>query len=315
MRRATNAVAATALLCAGCGNYSTEDLEFLVALPQKDDLTVAVPAPSASGAAVVCPVRSADTWAWAKPTSDSLNAAVGWIVGLVDVVRRYPPTWRDADQRGWGPFDAEEHPGREIQVLIDRSYPPALGGRPQFHYQFQARWKGAPDFTTIIEGWFDGASASRGSGDVTLFFQSFWDLGMNQPDTPHGDMHIVYDRASDPVTIALDFTQDGFGVVLFRYEYTGYAGGRGNFNYRFRNLTGDEAVVRASYDAAGAGRAAVSFTPNLSPVSYGYDECWDANACLVYVNDPFGMCLATPPPTACSFGSVSACPTVPVPPF
>lgn len=295
--------AAAALVCAGCGTYSTEDLRFLGALPHSEDLRVDVPEQANGNAATVCATRSADMWLWAKPTSDRLNAGVAFVVGLVDLVRRHPPTWRDDDQRRWGPFDADEHPGREIQILMWRTYPSELGGAPQYDYEFQARWKGTPDFTTVIEGSFEGHSASRGNGTVTLYFQSLWDLQMNEADAPHGTMLIEYERAAEPATIVLDLGQQGFGVASFRYEYAGYADRRGTFRYRFQNAAGEVAQVTSSFDAAGAGRAAVEFWSTRGNGSF--QQCWDSTACLVYVDDPLNLSCGAAP---CSFGLPTDCP-------
>jgi len=43
-----------------------------------------------------------------------------------------------------------------------------------------------------------------------------------------------------------------------------------------------------------------------------FEQCWDASACLVYVNDPQDYSCSTPP---CSLGEVGSCPAVPSPPF
>ncbi len=93
--------AAASLALAGCGNYSTEDLRFLAALPRREDLRVAVPSQTgASALSVACAGGTADVWLWAKPTSDGLNSGVDFVLTLVDAVRRYPPTWREKDARG-----------------------------------------------------------------------------------------------------------------------------------------------------------------------------------------------------------------------
>jgi len=203
MRSLTRGALAAAIALAGCGNYSTEDLRFLAALPQREDLKVEVPSEGTAGALGVCLSGTADVWLWAKPTSDGLNAAVGFLVSLVDAVRRIPPTWRTEDARGWGPFDDERHPGNELRIVIVRRYPPASGGEPVHDYVFQARTKGTLPFFSILGGTFQGGSASRGSGGLVLDFEALWALGMNEADTPHGSMQVLYDRASDPVTIAL----------------------------------------------------------------------------------------------------------------
>ncbi len=314
MRWVNRALVASVLVCAGCGNYSTEDLEFYAALPRREDLRVAVPADGTAGAATVCGALGADDeWLKAKPTSDGLNRGVGFFVGLIDVVRRYPPTWRGDDQRRWGPFVDDKHPDREVQVLITRTYPSP--GAPVYSYQFQARPKGDGAFTTIIDGLFEGPSASRGKGSVSLFFQRFWDLGLNEWDTPHATAEAIYDRASDPVTISLDLQQEGFGVVGFRYEYVGYADGRGSFSYRFQDAAGNVLQASAAYDATGAGRSRVSFTRagEITPIGY-FDQCWDSSACLVYVYDPLNLTGTVVPP-ATEAGDLAQCVPVLNPPF
>jgi hypothetical protein len=315
MRSATRVTAALVLALAGCGNYSTEDLRFLAALPTREDLRVAVPARASAAAALTaapdpCPAGTADVWLWAKPTSDGLNRGVHFLVSLVDAVRRQPPSERGEDLRRWGPFPDERHPGHEIQIVIVRSHPAELGGAPRHAYAFQAR-EGAGPFRDVLSGSFDGPSSSRGRGTLTLDFQALWELHMNDPTTPHGTMQVTYDRASDPTTIALQLTSDGFGVAQFDYGYSGYSDGRGAFDYRFRN-GGDTLTVVTSYDAAGAGRARVDYTPWWSPTPVGtFRHCWSAAACLTYVDDPTSYSCGAP----CSLGDIAACVPVPAPPF
>jgi hypothetical protein len=321
------AAAAVAGLAAGCGNYSTEDLRFLSALPQRDDLRVAVPATAAPAAgaltglttaAAACPAPGeANLWLRAKETSDGLNSGVDFVVGLIDAVRKYPPTARDDDYRRWGPFDDDKHPGREIQVVIERKWPSSGGGAPRYEYRFEARVKGTSTFTWLIWGFFDGASASRGSGEVTLDFEAFWASGMNDAGTPRGSMVIGYDRASQPVTIDLDLfgtATGGFGVPRFAYGFSGYADGGGAFDYLLVNaLSGDKLTVKASWSATKAGRLNVFYeVAPPSTLTGTFDQCWDSAGCLVYVNDPANLSCPVGP---CSTGLVSACATVPVPPF
>jgi hypothetical protein len=313
MRSATRVTAALVLALAGCGNYSTEDLRFLAALPTREDLRVAVPARGSAGAALTaaapdpCPAGTADVWLWAKPTSDGLNRGVHFLVSLVDAVRRQPPSERGEDLRRWGPFPDERHPGHEVQIVIVRSHPAELGGAPRHAYAFQAR-EGAGPFRDVLSGTFDGASSSRGRGMLTLDFQALWDLHMNDPATPHGTMQVTYDRASDPTTIELALTSDGFGIVRFDYGYSGYSDGRGAFDYRFRSGAGDVLTVATSYGGAGLGRAAVGYVAAGGGTG-SFDLCWDPGACLTYVRDPANF--SCPAHASCSLGTVDECPAVP----
>lgn len=305
---------ALAAALAGCGNYSTEDLRFLAALPQREDLRFAVPPSAREGALSHCATRDAALWLEAKPTSDAINAGVDFLLALVDVVRRQPPTWRSEDARGWGPFDSEDHPGREIQILIGRSYPGDLGGLPRYGYVFQARREGTPEFTSIVAGAFDGGSASRGRGWIVLDFDAMTALGMQGPDTPAGTMQVAYDRASDPATLQLALSDGGFGAVQFGYRHAGYAAGGGVFDYALRDpATGNLFFLSTGFDAQGAGRALVGFrTPG--GFEGGFQQCWDAAACLVYVLDPANY-SCDPPDEPCSLGLAADCPEVPASPF
>jgi hypothetical protein len=329
MRSVTRAAVLAALALAGCGDYSTEDLRFLAALPQREDLKVEVPADAeaaavavakgtavAQGPTAACGLGSADVWLWAKPTSDGLNAGVEFVVGLVDVVRRAPPTWRQEDARGWGPFDDENHPGREIQIGIARTYPEELGGAPRHLYAFQARVKGTQEFTTIIFGAFDGGSAAHGSGWVALYFDALWALGMNDATSPHGTMQIAYDRSGDPVTIQLWLAQGGFGNEAFGYRFGGYADGSGVFDYAFRDGAANLLVVSTGYDAVGAGRAHVAFAPAGGGPVGQFDQCWDEGACLVRVDDPGNYsCVPAEWGGACTRGDAALCASIPPSPF
>ncbi len=313
MRSWTNAsAAAAALALAACGNYSTEDLRFLAALPQKEDLAFVVPAPQ-SGALSACPPGNATVWLEAKPTSDKINAGVDFLLALVEYVRRQPPTWRTTDARVWGPFDSKEHPGREIEVVMGRSYPVELGGRPRYSYAFLARWKGAADFTPIIGGALDGGSASHGKGGIVLDFDAMAQLGMADATTPAGTMQIAYDRTSDPATIQLVLSNDGFGAIQFGYRWAGYAAGGGLFEFAIRDQAGNLLYVSTGFDAEGAGRAAVAVQGAGGAIG-GFRQCWNAGACLVFVDDPLNWsCPAAEQP--CSYGVETACPAVPASPF
>jgi len=317
MRSVTrSAVVALAFALGACGNYSTEDLRFLAALPRSEDLQVGVPSGGSSGAVTVCgSLGAADVWLKAKPISDGLNRGVEFVISLVDVVRRYPPADREDDLRRWGPFPSDKHPGREIQVTITRAYPYGADGPPVHDYRFEARVVGDLTFTPLIVGSFTGASSSRGHGTVDLYFENFWSVGMNEDTTPHGTMHIEYHRDADPVLIDLGLTNGGFDVVQFGYQYTGYADGQGAFQYAFEKpVIRDRLVVTTGYDASGAGRAEVTYTPADGSTPGGFRQCWDAAACLTYVDDPgnFSCPLFSRP---CSGGDIGQCPAVRIAPF
>lgn len=329
MRSPTRLGAALLLLAAGCGTWSNEDVRFLAALPARDELHVTVPeglaavsdaAPGAPATGRVAatlpwcgPLGGAQTWLWAKPTADRLNASVDWVIGLVDVVRRYPPTTREADARSWGPFDDEQHQGIELRIVIVRSWPSGPEGPVEHAYAFEARRKATTEpFTAILSGAFVGASSLRGRGTLVLAFDRIRELGMHDPDAPTGEMRIGYDRSADPRTTQLTLAQsEGFGLAQFDYGFAGYADGRGRLSYAFKNDQGDRAEVSAGWNAVGGGQADVRYFPAAAGGAWvGYHQCWNLLACLVYSDDVNGYSCGG---GACAGGALSDCPAVPPP--
>jgi len=300
--------AAAALALAACGNYSTEDVRFLAALPTRGDLHVHVPASGASSALAACDTGEATVWQGAKAVSDGLDGGVDFIVGLVDSVRRLEPSERAEDMRRWGPFDDDRHPGREIQVVITRVTGPDGGVAHRF--AFEARVKGQPDFTPVVTGAFEGPSASVGKGSIELSFEALWSLGMNDSSTPHGALLATYDRTGEPRRVSIAIVGGALGLGSFSYDFEGWVDGSGSFSYRIPKGL-DKLYISSSFDSAGAGRAAVSYVTWLG-LGGSFEQCWDAAACLVYVNDPQNYSCSTPP---CSLGEVASCPAVPSPPF
>jgi len=326
---------AVGLLAAGCGTWSNEDVRFIAALPTTEELRVELPSglatvAEASGQAPTSravaaslpwcgPDRTAETWLWAKPTSDRLNTSVEWVIGLVDVVRRYPPTTRSEDARIWGPFDDDRHPGIQLRVVIVRSWPSGPDGPVEHAYAFEARREALDEpFTAILYGTFVGPSSLRGRGGLTLAFDEFWRLAMADPDAPTGEMRVTYDRTADPRTTQLTLAQsDGFGLAQFDYGFAGYADGSGRLSYAFVNAAGDRAEVAAGWNAPvpaieHGGQADVRYFPaGAGGASVGYRQCWDFRACLVYSDDASGYSCGNP--GGCAFGASSDCPSVPAP--
>jgi len=293
-----------AVLTAACGNWSNEDVAFVEALPTSEHVHVALPnsAAQAAGAApssaltAACPAPGASqVWGWAQPAGDGLNALVDGMLVFVDYVRALTPTSRTSSGRTWGPFDDQNHPGKEEEVQMTRSV--NAEGLPEYSYVFGARVKGSGDpWTSILDGQFTGATARSGQGTFTLHFGALRTLGLDDhPLTdPTGDLSAQYDRAQDPITIGLDVGVNG-SVAQFDYDYDGYANGNGSFSYKFVDANGDEFVVTASFDAAGEGKADVSVTlASLPNTAFSFSECWDANACVTNVQDKYAGSLWAP---------------------
>jgi hypothetical protein len=320
MRSSTSgSLLALALALAGCGTWSNEDLRFYQALPTSPELHLAVPsaqavpvvAGAAQAATVACDpaLGPATIWEQARPTSDDINRSIDRVLGLVDVVRRHPPTTRLPDGRIWGPFDDEHHPGIQIQIVIMRSFPAGLEA-PQYDYAFQARLgAGVEPFRPILEGSFVGPSARQGHGGVRIHFATIWLLGMADPDSPRGEMQIQYDRTAEPRTVQLALARAGFGLAQFTYSFQGYVDGRGRFHFAVVDARGDRIELDAGFDAAGAGEGVAMFT-TAAGATGSFRQCWKANGCLSRIADPTGY--SCPGGTPCDLGvDALDCPVVP----
>jgi hypothetical protein len=300
----SSALVFLALSCAACGDLSNEDIAFLEAIPQQQALQVKVPS-NALVAKPSCALGDATVYEDAKSTGDSINAGVSGLLSLVDSIRATPPTSRDADSRTWGPFADGGHVGFEVQVQMTRQVD-QTGAPWRWDYVISERPKGGA-FLTILEGTFFGAQSRSGTGRMTLHFENTAQLGIAKPSDPQFPMHIFYDLGDDPQTISVDLTAGvAFGLPGFDYSYAGYADGHGQFSYALAGGNGCTTEVTTLFNAAGAGRD--SFHVRCGPfVSAEVQQCWDANVCLTYVDDPLAATLACNGVKPCLLGSASSC--------
>jgi hypothetical protein len=293
-----SACSALLLICA-CGTLSNEDVQFLEAMPQKDQLHVQVPKGDTSQPA--CALGSADVWTSAKTTGDAINAGVDGILGLIDNIRAVPPTTRDTDLRTWGPFPDKDHKGVQIKVTMERELD-ATGTPWRWIYTIAA------NDLPFLEGEFFGAAAKNGIGRMTLHFENAWTLGINKPTDPKTPMKIFYDLSTDPKTISLDLTSGiGFGLASFDYGWAGYADGHGRFDYAIPQSNGCLLEVTANFTAKASGRLTYRALCPLGLVYGDIVQCFDISACLTYVNDPFAFTAQCNGVKPCVLGDAASC--------
>jgi hypothetical protein len=305
MRSAGKAAVALALLY-GCGNLSNDDVAFLVAIPQKQQLHVSVPQGSTSQN--LCAIGSADIYAEAKSTGDSLNATVDAILALVDAIRRVTPTTRDEDSRTWGPFADNDHPGVQIQAVMFREVDATL---TPWRWTFTISAARPPGrWLPIFEGEFFRAEASSGIGRITLHFENSTALGINKPTDPMLPARIYYDRHADPRSVSFDLTSgvNAFGLLSFDYSFDAYVDGHGQFDFAFPDpKTGCTIEVTVFFNAQGAGRSV--FRARCGPAVLGdVHQCWDGGGCLTFVDDPFALTAACGGIAPCLLGNAASCP-------
>jgi hypothetical protein len=309
MRSASKALPALFLLVA-CGNLSNEDIAFAEALPHKTDLHVAVPVQTTQPA---CALGEASQWAvGARDTGDKLNAAVDAVLGIVDSIRSATPTTRKPDLRIWD-FPDGKHPGVQFEASLLRvQQPPGSDPADQpWSFAIDARRDSTP-FLEVLYAYFVGADARTGQGVIAINFDNSRALQTNGPTDPTGVMMIHYDLSGATRTIRVELGATGLGLAQFSYFFAGNPDGSGHFDYLFPDAQGNRWALQTGFTPTGAGKATLNVRTPLDATGT-LTECWDATACLTYVQDPLSIvpaCSAIPAPL-CVVGNASACPVVP----
>jgi len=297
------------LAVSGCGDLSNDDLQFSAAIPRSGSLHVSVPLQQASQAlrlASSCPLGKADSWLASEATGQQINAGVDGILALVEVIRGVPPSSRpDPYSRTWGPWADSKHPGVSFQVGMVRN-DNADGTPYSFEYVFNGR-QGSGPFLPILDGTFFGAQAKSGAGFITVHFDNSQAIGTNQPADPKVPVYFSYDLTSNPHTIAAHTAE--FQANPFNYGYAGYDDGHGRFDYSFDSANHfAHFFVQALFTKAGAGRGEIDVNTFFGSAGQVV-QCWDANACLTYVDDPRNLLnLCAPGIAPCVQGNLSTCP-------
>jgi hypothetical protein len=317
MRSATSSAVLALVLLGACGNYSTEDIAFIEALPTRSDLQVVLPqkpsakAGAAGVGAVTCTIGTAREFNGARVTGLAMNTALDWILAIVDDIRTLSPSERHEGQRIWGPFPDRNNPGFENRAVIVRTL--GTDGIPVYAFSLETRSAAFPAWTAIISGHFVGASGRTGRGDVTLHFDSIRALGLqHQASDPLVPVTIGYDRRGDPRTLSLDIPsgQAGFGLVDFDYTFQSWRNGAARLDYALNDASTNRWVVSAGFDATGAGQGSVTIYPATPPpASYTLSVCWDADGCITAVHDVFNLANYCGAAVTCIIDG--PCPTVP----
>jgi hypothetical protein len=310
-------------LLSGCGNYSTDDVRFLAAVPTTEMLKVDVPASAAVAvsaalaldgqqAPAACGIGTAEIWVKARATGNDINAGVGVVLWLADLIRTLEPSRRATDSREWGPFDDRNHTGFEDLITLTRQTSGCASDVSVcYDFALQARPKGQGPFTSILVAHFQGGSAEHGHGSLDVDFKAMQDLGMNDADSPGGTMTITYSRTGDPRSIDLQLHQPTAKLAEFDYQWRRYTDGHGSFLYQFADIGGNTVTVNTRFDAAGEGRADVDVRLASNGTHVGYSECWNSRACVSWVDDALNFtglcpvprpqwCTVSPPTGACA---------------
>jgi hypothetical protein len=282
----------------GCGNYSNEDLDFQLAVPQREELLAKVP-----GQALVSP-DAAEYYRATRDGATTFNAAVLELTGLVDKVRAVPPSGRNGDERVWGPFRHQMDRDWEIRLRMSRLF---AGDEPSFTYVFEFHRVGAPGspWQKLMSGTF---GLGRGHGELVLDLELARKSGY--PVAEFRDLlriTLSYQRREPPFTVGMKLENVPESPnPEATYSYSENADGSGSLSFVWRkrdNLLAQAVEVRSRWNATGAGRADARIVEGLAAMgNAGVIDCWGPDGRATYVLRDYGMRREeTGSPSTCVF--------------
>lgn len=289
----------------GCGgNYSNEDIDFQVALPERDELLAKLP-----GQAQVV-ADSAEYYVLTRQTVRLFNEMVDLFLGLIDEIRAYPATLRMPGRRIWGPFPLERQDGWQGRVTIDRIGDPARPERFQYFVEVRRAKDTTAPWLPVIQGHYvPGAGVRRGKGEMIFTAKDARAAGYPLKDLDGLDtIRIEHDRVDfpmRPLTVKVHIAASSGETI--DYEYTENPDGSGEMMAAFPTPEGgalaEAATLHSRWLGSGAGQAVfrvVKGTLVLIGKTKNAD-CWGIDTRATYVYRE-GRPVDMRDPKACVFG-------------
>lgn len=280
---ATALLGALALSAACGGNYSNEDVDFQLALPESDDLTVKLPQ-----ALVVA--GAAEYYLATREVVVRANAFVIAVTRLVDTIRAFPPSERQGNLRSWGPFPHERDPSFELRLVVTRD--DQNSAALVFDYRIEFRRVGASSlgWKPLIVGEFTPTGGTRlGSGAIHLVLVEARGQGYPVADFNElEDLQIDYQRRVAPFTTTMKLRNVAGAMnpgATYTYAEDVDRAGEMTFVLQVRDTPLVPAVeLRTRWLATGAGRGDARVPEGLPAVtSLRGIDCWGPDTRPTYV--------------------------------
>jgi hypothetical protein len=307
-----------ALLCllAACGgNFSNEDLEYLNALPVREDLASKLPdsnARSGSGLAQrrdrLAVGEASALYADTRKASQAFNGGLDWLLGLLESIRTVSPTTREPDRRIWGPFPDRNQPGNDVRFVMERD-------ADFFVYRLEFKPSSAGDeaWWVFLDGSFRAdAGIRKGTGTLSLFIDDAVAKGLNVGELRGlTRLDVSYQTRELPTRVEMIFrTLPTATPPEIRYNYRELPGGLGELRFLLKDTDAVpggaredvEIISRWTPDRGGVG----SFTILRGDLQgANYRECWDAQGLTTFAKrswELFGIGKASDCPDVTAFG-------------
>jgi len=278
-----------AVCLAGCGNYSNEDLDFELALPQQSDIAVKMQLS-------VTRADSAEYYLATRSAITTFNSMVVDLTGLIEVVRGYSPTSRNGNERIWGPFPSDKDPAWEVQVVMQRSTVSPTLLRMDYWVQVRLVGQGDSAWVSFLTGNYESQGSARtGTGQIHLWANDVRTVGYPIDDDPGlvnlDHLDVTYDNAGYPITVSMTIINLPTATTKSgTYTYAQNEDGSGRMTFDWQGLTDTGVPITANMTSqwlgSGAGRAdlTANLTPNLlTPTNLllGTD-CWGLDTVATY---------------------------------
>jgi hypothetical protein len=289
-------------LAAGCGNYSNEDLEFMNALPAKEDLSADIPTRSALTVGTEAEL--------AKSTHEVVKTFNGMLFNIlsgVDLIRSFQPSERGHDSRTWGPVPQDKVPTWQWHFVVTRDeIAPST-----FAYALELQPKTSPpdQWVSFLDGSFTSTrGARRGVGEFVMQTDDL--RAANYPNDVEGrkikSLTVQYDTRDFPITVTMELVtypdpDDVSVFVTTTYQYGAQADGQGALKF---TITGnldpttpalETLSVTSRWRPAGEGRAEAMITVG-DGVGLTETQCWGADFNATYTSKPWQPTPDSPDP-------------------
>lgn len=272
----------------GCGNYSNDDLDFQLALPEQSDM-------EAKMQLSIMRTDSAEYYQATRYAVTTFNNMVGELAGLIDVVRGNVPTSRNGDERTWGPWSLEDQPGWQIRVVMRRSTVSETLLRMDYWVEVSPLGADESSWVPFLTGMYvSSGSARTGFGEIHLLVSDVRNAGYPVDRDPGlADLvriDVVYSNADYPISVSL--YMEKLAAASTRSGQLDYVqnqdgSGRLTFDWEGQSDTGAAITARmtSQWIGSGAGRADLSadLTPNREGIitTLGID-CWGVDSVATY---------------------------------
>ncbi|MCC7383673.1 MAG: hypothetical protein IT384_17665 [Deltaproteobacteria bacterium] len=303
--------------CCACEQpYSNEDLRFMRSLPTVADVTIAVPAVEPAPESEI-----ATFYLRARESSAALNDVIFSPIRIVEAVTQGPPSYRDADLRGWGPFSEGD-----AQYVLYVSRTATSAARPltstttlvpvseRFDYILYGQGGSAVDLVPIFSGSFAPVGPG-GQGIGTMFIDLETSRAVNGKGPDRGWYSGGYDTRDGRLDLVLGVAmpEDLGGAADRLSGYYRFGQSEAGTDFTLSYLQDLQAMVglppssalevvsmRARWRPDQRGRADVYIGQGDLPIDVTAVECWDERFRRVFF-------FSTGDQLGPSSGSVEAC--------